>query len=79
MLVSMPHLGTVLPDELKSNYVPRALQTEDADWHLDLLYDFLKNMDASILTPVYSRYVILIALNNPYGVLSYRFFTFLIS
>ena len=63
MLVSMPHLGTVLPDELKSNYVPRALQTEDADWHLDLLYDFLKNMDASILTPVYSRYVI--DLNRP--------------
>ena len=40
LLVSMPHLGTVLPEELKPNYVPRALEIEDADWHLDLLYDF---------------------------------------
>jgi N-formylglutamate deformylase len=63
VLVSMPHLGTVLPEELKPNYVPRALEIEDADWHLDLLYDFLKAMGASILTPVYSRYVI--DLNRP--------------
>jgi N-formylglutamate deformylase len=63
MLVSMPHLGTVIPDELKPNYVPRALAVEDADWHLDHLYNFLKDMGASILTPVFSRYVI--DLNRP--------------
>ena len=63
LLVSMPHLGTVLPDELRSNYVPRALDVEDADWHLNHLYNFLKDMGASILTPVFSRYVI--DLNRP--------------
>ena len=63
MLVSMPHIGIQIPDDLKANYVPRALDVEDADWHLDMLYNFLKSMGASILTPVYSRYVI--DLNRP--------------
>jgi N-formylglutamate deformylase len=63
LLVSMPHLGTALPDALKPNYVPRALEVEDADWHLDQLYNFLKDMGASILTPVFSRFVI--DLNRP--------------
>ena len=63
LLVSMPHLGVALPDELKPNYVPRALEVEDADWHLNHLYNFLKDMGASILTPVFSRYVI--DLNRP--------------
>ena len=58
LLVSMPHIGIQIPDDLKANYVPRALDVEDADWHLDMLYNFLKSMGASILTPVYSRYVI---------------------
>jgi N-formylglutamate deformylase len=63
LLVSMPHIGIQIPDDLKANYVPRALDVEDADWHLDMLYNFLKSMGASILTPVYSRYVI--DLNRP--------------
>jgi N-formylglutamate deformylase len=63
LLVSMPHLGTSLPEALKPNYVPRALEVEDADWHLNHLYNFLIDMGASILTPVFSRYVI--DLNRP--------------
>lgn len=63
LLVSMPHLGTSLPEALKPNYVPRAHLVEDADWHLNHLYNFLKDMGASILTPVFSRYVI--DLNRP--------------
>ena len=63
LLVSMPHLGTLIPAELQSSYVPRALATEDTDWHLDRLYDFVTEMGASVLMPQVSRYVI--DLNRP--------------
>jgi N-formylglutamate deformylase len=63
MLVSMPHLGTHIPQELRDFYVPRALDVEDTDWHLDRLYDWLVAMDASVLRPRISRYVI--DLNRP--------------
>jgi N-formylglutamate deformylase len=63
MLVSMPHLGTEIPKELRDFYDPRALEVEDTDWHLDRLYDWLVAMDASVLKPRISRYVI--DLNRP--------------
>lgn len=63
LLVSMPHLGTQIPSELRDRYVPRALDVEDTDWHLDRLYDWLAAMGASVLKPRISRYVI--DLNRP--------------
>ena len=63
MLVSMPHIGTDIPLELQSSYVPRALAVEDTDWHLARLYDFLPSLGISVLQPRYSRYVI--DLNRP--------------
>ena len=63
LLVSIPHLGTEIPTELKAQYNPRALAVEDADWHLDRLYNFLPSLGASVLQPRYSRYVI--DLNRP--------------
>ena len=63
MLVSMPHIGTDIPPELQSAYVPRAMDVEDTDWHLARLYDFLPAMGVSVLQPRYSRYVI--DLNRP--------------
>ena len=63
LLVSMPHIGTRIPEELRAGYVDRAQSVEDADWHLDRLYDFLDELGASVLQPVYSRYVI--DLNRP--------------
>lgn len=63
LLVSMPHIGTEIPKDLQAAYSPRALALEDTDWHLDLLYDFLSELGASVLKPRYSRYVI--DLNRP--------------
>ena len=63
LLVSMPHIGTEIPHELHANYVSRALWVEDTDWHLAQLYDFLRELGASVLQPQYSRYVI--DLNRP--------------
>jgi N-formylglutamate deformylase len=63
LLVSMPHLGTDIPAPLRDRYVPRALQVEDTDWHLDKLYAFVEALNASVLKPRISRYVI--DLNRP--------------
>ena len=63
LLVSMPHIGTAIPQDLRAAYAPRALAVEDTDWHLDLLYDFLSELGASVLKARYSRYVI--DLNRP--------------
>jgi N-formylglutamate deformylase len=63
LVVSMPHIGTGIPDELQRAYVPRALGVEDADWHLARFYDFVPALGASVIQPAYSRYVI--DLNRP--------------
>jgi N-formylglutamate deformylase len=63
LLVSMPHIGTDIPAELRDSYVPRALDVEDTDWHLVRLYNCLPALGASVLRPRYSRYVI--DLNRP--------------
>jgi len=63
LLVSMPHIGTKIPEELHESYVPRALGAEDTDWHLARLYKCLPALGASVLQPLYSRYVI--DLNRP--------------
>lgn len=63
LLISFPHVGTWLPDDLKARLVPRALAVEDTDWHLPQLYAFAREMGASLLVPRASRY--LIDLNRP--------------
>jgi N-formylglutamate deformylase len=63
MLVSMPHMGTDIPLDLQGDYVSRALDVEDTDWHLAQLYDILPALGISVLQPRYSRYVI--DLNRP--------------
>ena len=63
LLVSMPHVGTFIPPDLAAAFVPRALQVEDTDWHLERLYDFLNALGASLIVPQTSRYVI--DLNRP--------------
>lgn len=57
LLISMPHIGTHIPEALRDCYVPRALEVEDTDWHLDQLYNFADSLGASVLRPVMSRYV----------------------
>lgn len=63
LLVSLPHVGTQIPDSLQSAYVDAALAVPDTDWHLDQLYAFVRDRGASLLVPRLSRYVI--DLNRP--------------
>lgn len=63
LLVSLPHVGTRIPDDLRESYTERALAVEDTDWHLEPLYAFARELGASVLVPRYSRFVI--DLNRP--------------
>jgi N-formylglutamate deformylase len=64
LLISLPHVGTEIPPELHDRLVPRALASEDTDWHLERLYAPLaEKLGASLIVPRYSRYVI--DLNRP--------------
>lgn len=65
LLVSLPHVGTLVPEALRPLLVERALAVEDTDWHLESLYGFARERGASLLVPRYSRYVI--DLNRPPG------------
>lgn len=63
MLVSMPHSGVDIPDELVERLTPEALVRADTDWHLPQLYDFLDDVGVSRIAARWSRYVV--DLNRP--------------
>lgn len=63
LVVSLPHVGTWIPEALRPCFVDRALAVEDTDWHLERLYAFAADLDATVLVPRVSRYVI--DLNRP--------------
>ena len=62
LVVSMPHVGTLVPEPLADRMTAAALQLADTDWHLPLVYD-LEGLDATILVATHSRLVI--DLNRP--------------
>jgi N-formylglutamate deformylase len=63
LLVSMPHVGTDIPDDVAARLMPCAAARADTDWHLAELYGFAREMGASVLSARWSRY--LIDLNRP--------------
>jgi N-formylglutamate deformylase len=63
LIVSMPHVGTQVPEEIEREFTPVARALTDTDWHVDRLYDFLPEPGASVIAARYSRYVI--DLNRP--------------
>ena len=58
LLISMPHNGVDIPEDIKAVMTPAGLSVQDTDWYMDKLYDFAKALGAYILMPKYSRYVI---------------------
>lgn len=63
LLISLPHCGTAIPQDLRAAFVPEALAVPDTDWHLAEVYAFARELGASVLVPSTSRYVI--DLNRP--------------
>lgn len=63
LLISIPHLGSQLPDAQRVRMTAAGQQSGDTDWHLDTLYRFADALGASVLGARYSRYVV--DLNRP--------------
>lgn len=63
LVVSMPHVGTIIPPALSRPMALAAARRPDTDWHLPRLYDFLEELGASVLAATFSRYVV--DLNRP--------------
>jgi N-formylglutamate deformylase len=63
LLVSLPHDGTEVPEDIAGRLTPIAATLPDTDWHIGRLYGFAREMGASILRPHFSRYVV--DLNRP--------------
>ena len=63
LLVSLPHDGTALPEDLAQRMTAQARGVPDTDWFVGRVYDFARQLGASLLVPVHSRYVV--DLNRP--------------
>lgn len=63
LLISMPHAGLALTDVVRDGLVPPARSLPDTDWHIPRLYDFARELGASVVAAEYSRFVI--DLNRP--------------
>ncbi|WP_448169102.1 N-formylglutamate deformylase [Burkholderia ambifaria] len=63
LLISIPHAGTHIPDDIAATMTPDARFVDDCDWHLERLYGFAATLGASILVPSHARYVV--DLNRP--------------
>ena len=58
LLISIPHAGTAIPDDIAESMTETARKKPDTDWFLDRLYDFFEVENASLIAANVSRYVI---------------------
>jgi len=63
LLISVPHDGRHLPGDVRDRMTPEGIALPDTDWHVAELYDFARELGASMLVANYSRYVV--DLNRP--------------
>ncbi len=55
LIVSMPHTGTEIPEEMAPRFASLWLARKDADWWIDKLYDFAPALGATTLRTQLSR------------------------
>ena len=64
LLISVPHDGAHIPAELAARMTPEARRAPDTDWWMSKLYGpIAEALDASLIVPTHSRYVV--DLNHP--------------
>ncbi len=63
MLVSIPHAGTGVPEDIAARFTAAAKALPDTDWHVERLYDFLGGFGVPVIAATQSRYVV--DLNRP--------------
>ncbi|MGH8193406.1 MAG: N-formylglutamate deformylase [Woeseiaceae bacterium] len=58
LLISIPHDGREIPDDIAARMTAQGLAMPDTDWHVQRLYGFAESIGASIIAANYSRYVV---------------------
>ena len=58
LIVAMPHTGTYIPPDIEARMTSPWLARKDADWWIDRLYDFARDMEATTVRTAISRSVI---------------------
>jgi N-formylglutamate deformylase len=58
LVVSMPHTGVDLPEEILPRLTSAWLARKDTDWHIEQLYDFATALGATVIRTSVSRTVI---------------------
>ncbi len=58
LLISVPHDGRRLPEDIAADMTPVGQSLPDTDWHVARLYEFARDAGASLLVANYSRYVV---------------------
>lgn len=63
LLISVPHDGRYIPDDIRERMTAAGRDIPDTDWHVGQLSEFAKDLGASVIVANYSRYVV--DLNRP--------------
>ena len=63
LVISVPHDGRLVPAGQQARMTEAGLAIPDTDWHVAELYNFARELGASMLVARYSRYVV--DLNRP--------------
>ncbi len=63
LLVSVPHDGRILPDDIAMTMTDAGRDIPDTDWHVSKLYEFARGLGAATISAQLSRYVV--DLNRP--------------
>jgi N-formylglutamate deformylase len=58
VLVSVPHAGTHLPEEIAAHMTKEGRAVPDTDWHVEKLYAGAARHGAGLLVATHSRYVV---------------------
>jgi N-formylglutamate amidohydrolase len=58
LLVSIPHDGRLLSDDIRKSVKEKFLDLPDTDWHMNRLYESLKDTQWNMISANFSRYVI---------------------
>lgn len=58
LIVTLPHTGTTLPDDIAASFVSAERALRDTDWWVDQLYSFAAEIGATLIHTAISRSVI---------------------
>lgn len=55
LIVSIPHAGAAIPNDIADRLTSVWLTRKDTDWHIERLYDFTVNLGATVLCTIVTR------------------------